>query len=350
MVEKKKHHALHTSESDSSLIAVMSMTMSMSIMSASTNNSSSGDEEIEKNLQQVVTQEEPECWALREARDSIISWKSNKETNSAQDSVKNKKFLCGCSRFRAVCSSRFFNMGRNCGLILFLILTPVLLLLLLCNGIGTGPRSISLGVVNHEVSSFSKCDEYLSWTSGNDGNGGNLIKQGCDMRHLSCKYLDHIPKESSIKLVGENIVQFFMHGLCTVFFYSFFSVQKEYDSESNAQRGIELGEVWGFLSFPQDFSDAIVHRIMGGGGGIGMNDELLTSSFITYQLDTTNKPISGYLREKLSDIYDDLMTSMLDNCGFNAKLGSRPVKPMKPFYGSNDTQLVEYIGPGCLVG
>lgn len=62
-----------------------------------------------------------------------------------------------------------------------------------------------------------------------------------------------------------------------------------------------MGEVVGYLSFPSEYSDNLVRRTFGGGGAV--STDILTNSFITYQLDMSSKLIGGFVKQTLFDTY-----------------------------------------------
>lgn len=95
------------------------------------------------------------------------------------------------NRIRGLILKNMYVMWRNIFLVLFMIITPSLMVLLICNGIGNDPKPVSLGVVNLE-SNFSNCESYTQWRHDNLGVGE---EEGCDLEFLSCKFLDRIPKD-----------------------------------------------------------------------------------------------------------------------------------------------------------
>ena len=101
-----------------------------------------------------------------------------------------------------------------------------------------------VGVINHEIGEYGIC-------SG---------PAGCTTVNLSCRYLDAIPR-SSVHLVP-------------------------FHSEEEAIHEIEQGNLWGYLSFPHNFSIALVDRELNGKTADNIS---IYESRIQIQMDMSSK-------------------------------------------------------------
>lgn len=104
---------------------------------------------------------------------------------------------------------------------LFIIGLPVAQIVLFCISIGKDPIGLKLAVVNHELNnSMQPC-----LPPGT----------GCNWSLLSCRYLQHLQKKT-IQLLP-------------------------YNSDEEARNAVVKGWTWGAITFPSNYSEALMARI-----------------------------------------------------------------------------------------
>lgn len=106
---------------------------------------------------------------------------------------------------------------------LFIIGLPVAQIVIFCISIGKNPVGLNLAIVNHELNnSMQPC----------------VPSTGCDWSQLSCRYLQHLQKRK-VKFLP-----------C--------------DDENGARHAVEKGWAWAVITFPANYSAALMTRIEDG--------------------------------------------------------------------------------------
>lgn len=85
-----------------------------------------------------------------------------------------------------------FKFEIFCSLVLFMILTPSLMTILICNGLGNDPKPLTIGVVNPEGNATT-CQQFGEWKLTEE--------DGCDLEYLSCKFLQERPKDVIVLVI-----------------------------------------------------------------------------------------------------------------------------------------------------
>lgn len=102
----------------------------------------------------------------------------------------------------------------------FIIGLPVIQIILFCISIGKDPIGLKVAIVNNELkNSTDMCIPTI----------------GCDTSQLSCRFLDHLKNRSLIFL--------------------------PYETEQEAEYAVQRGWAWGVVSFPANYSEALITRI-----------------------------------------------------------------------------------------
>lgn len=102
----------------------------------------------------------------------------------------------------------------------FIIGLPVIQIVLFCISIGKDPIGLKVAIVNNELkNSTDMCIPTI----------------GCDTSQLSCRFLDHLKNRSLIFL--------------------------PYETEQEAKYAVQRGWAWGVISFPANYSEALITRI-----------------------------------------------------------------------------------------
>lgn len=133
----------------------------------------------------------------------------------------NFTMLLNPQHMKALIWKNFLWMWRNVGMMLFIIGLPVLQIIIFCLSIGKDPVNLGIGVVNFELmnSSYDTCVPTI----------------GCDKQMFSCRYLAHLQKRK-------------------VAFKNFTTVDE-------ARHAIEKGDTWASITFPTNYTDALISRI-----------------------------------------------------------------------------------------
>lgn len=105
-------------------------------------------------------------------------------------------------------------------MMLFIIALPVAQIVIFCLSIGKNPVGLKIAIVNNELnSSMQPC----------------IPSTGCDWSLLSCRYLQYLEKKT-INLLP-------------------------YDNDEEADNAVRNGWAWGAITFPSNYSDALMARI-----------------------------------------------------------------------------------------
>ncbi|OXA49340.1 ABC transporter G family member 20 [Folsomia candida] len=188
-------------------------------------------------------------------------------------------------RIKALVTKNYMVMTRNLMLLVFMMFTPALQVFVMCLAIGNDPKPMWMGVVNHEMN-YTPCS--TTWLRDRGSIGG------CDVKKLSCKFLMEVPKD-------------------TIYL-------RDYETNELASDAVRSGEIWGFLSFPENFSENVYERA-----------------------------ISFYIKKELYDAFERFLKGMLINCGFYKELAESPIRYLDGVYGTDDTGFKEFIAPGILL-
>lgn len=151
-------------------------------------------------------------------------------------------------KMKALLIKNVLRMWRNIGVMFFIFVLPVMQVILFCLAIGRDPTGLKLAIVNHEAnftnSSYQHCP----------------IAKGCSFTSLSCRYLRDLNNETI--------------------------VQEYYPDTESAIEAVRLGNAWGALYFTENFTDALVARMV---LGRDADEETLDQSEIRVWLDMSSK-------------------------------------------------------------
>lgn len=133
-------------------------------------------------------------------------------------------------------------------IMLFIIALPVAQIILFCLSIGKNPVGLKIAIVNNELnSSMQPC----------------IPTTGCDWSLLSCRYLQHLQKKT-INL-------------------------SPYNNDEEARYAVKKGWVWGAITFPLNYSDALMARIDYGRNAEDWDVEFAEMKVV---LDMSSKPLN----------------------------------------------------------
>ncbi|KAF4533241.1 hypothetical protein B566_EDAN005156 [Ephemera danica] len=177
--------------------------------------------------------------------------------------------------------------------------------ILFCLAIGRDPTGLRLAIVNHEL---------------NETHRECIPADGCNYKDLGCRYLQHL---NNISIV-----------------------QEFYQDTDSAIQAVKRGEAWGTLYITENFTDALVARIV---LGREADEETLEQSEIHVWLDMSNQQIGLMLNRDLQLAYRDFAQNLLQACDANPKLADVPIQFKEPIYGSNDPSFTDFVAPGVIL-
>ncbi|XP_043266202.1 ABC transporter G family member 20 isoform X1 [Colletes gigas] len=213
--------------------------------------------------------------------------------------------ISSTGKMKALLQKNFLRMWRNVGVMLFIFALPVMQVILFCLAIGRDPTGLKLAIVNHEM--FYE-------------NMSCPISKDCDFTHLSCRYLKFLDNETMIKVY--------------------------YPDPDTAMDAVRKGDAWGTLYFTENFTDALVARMV---LGRDANDETLEQSEIRVWLDMSNQQIGLMLARNLQYSYRDFAKDLLSACDQNTKLADVPIQFKDPVYGTNEPSFTDFVAPGVIL-
>lgn len=155
-----------------------------------------------------------------------------------------------------------------------------------CLTIGNDPTDLRVGVVNMDAN----CANYTLNLNCERGEDDPPIQ------FLSCHYLDLLPNKT-LSLVN-------------------------FDDEATALKEVQKGDLWGYISFPENYSQAIFDRILSGGDP---TNETLENSLISFEMDMTSKQIAETIRTEFFFTYQKYIMSLFKLCDFDPKVGKIPL-------------------------
>lgn len=206
---------------------------------------------------------------------------------------------------KALLQKNFLRMWRNVGVMLFIFALPVMQVILFCLAIGRDPTGLHLAIVNHE----------MNWTTK-----ACPVRTNCSFENLGCRYLSTLPKETII--------------------------QDHYPDPESAINAVRVGDAWGALYFTENFTDALVARMV---LGRDADEETLDQSEIRVWLDMSNQQIGLMLNRDLQLSYRDFAQDLLSSCNQNPKIADIPIQFKEPIYGSNDPSFTDFVAPGVIL-
>lgn len=212
--------------------------------------------------------------------------------------------VAALNRLRALIIKNFICMCRNIGFMLFIFVLPAIQVILFCLAIGREPLGMRFGVINNEINDTGVCTGPV----------------GCTSVNLSCRYLDSIPKDT-VHLVP-------------------------FELEEDAIREIELGQLWGYMSFPYNFSIALMDRELNGNAADNIS---IYESRIRIQMDMSNQQIAFSLQRILLESFSKFSRKLLSDCDYDPVLGDLPLHFDEPIYGHDHPSFMEFMAPGIVL-
>lgn len=182
----------------------------------------------------------------------------------------------------------------------------------MCLALGNDPKPMKFGIVNHELDhfGFSNCVDLLAAPKN----------ESCHLIGLSCTYLTFLP---------DDVVH-----------------QRFYDTEDEARYAVQRGKIWGFMSFPAEFSAAYYTKVA---SSALADEEVLNGSSIALEMDETSKQIAGTLKKQFGDSFKDFTKALLRECDHPERLAELPLQVVDPIYGNDDTDTREFMSCGIMI-
>lgn len=206
---------------------------------------------------------------------------------------------------KALIWKNFLWMWRNVGIMLFIIGLPVAQIILFCLSIGKDPVGLQIGIVNNELnSSMQPC----------------IPTTGCNWSLLSCRYLQYLEKKNINLLPFEN--------------------------DNEAKNAVTNGWTWGAITFPSNYSDALMARI-----DYGRNAEKWDIEFAEMKivLDMSNQQIGQLLQRDLLYAFQDFSKELTVACNYSEKVTKIPINFETPVYGPLDPIFMDFAAPGVIL-
>ncbi|KAK0093638.1 hypothetical protein PV326_013045 [Microctonus aethiopoides] len=218
----------------------------------------------------------------------------------------NFTMLLNPQHMKALIWKNFLWMWRNVGMMLFIIGLPVLQIIIFCLSIGKDPVNLGIGVVNFELmnSSYDTCVPTI----------------GCDKQMFSCRYLAHLQKRK-------------------VAFKNFTTVDE-------ARHAIEKGDTWASITFPTNYTDALISRIE-----LGKDVDEWTAEYadMIVAMDMSNQQIGHLLQRDILYSYQNFARDVTVACNYSAKLTAIPLDFKQPIYGPREPNFTDFAAPGIIL-
>lgn len=194
-----------------------------------------------------------------------------------------------------------------------MFLFPILQCTCFYLAIGDNPKSLSIGIVNDELSDYRTCFNKSLITTTVDGDE-------CYFNKISCRYLSKIPPE--------------------------LADQVYFDSVEEAYAEARHAHIIGYIHFAENYTESVadIHE-----KGQKIDDGTIETAAILIRLDNSNQQVSYFVERKLREIYGDFSKELMTDCQRPEKLGTLPVRFEKPIYGSFDAEFKQYAAPGVVM-
>lgn len=164
-------------------------------------------------------------------------------------------------------------------------------------GIGGNPIGLKLGVINYELSDYTRCSNYLLQNASYlDVNGDCVYNE-----KTSCRFLHEIRND-------EDAIKVF------------------YDSYEDAYADAKRAEINGIVLLSPNFTDVMLNPYD--------QKNAMTKTGITVQVDQSNFHISSFLNYRLYLAYQRFNKKLYKNCELNEKITETPLNFENTFFGS----------------
>ncbi|CAL8138000.1 unnamed protein product [Orchesella dallaii] len=201
-------------------------------------------------------------------------------------------------------------ISRNYLFLSFLICVPAIQACLFCLAVGNDPKPLPFGVVNEDVNITHPC-----LPTGED-------EGVCLIENLSCQYIDKIP-------IDHISLSF-------------------YPSAKEAKESLLMGRIWGYMMFPQNYSQNFFLRATS--GSQFFDNETFAGSNIIFEMDATSKQITATLIKVFGDTYKSFSQHLLRGCGYDERLADVPMQFLPPVYGDYSAGFRDFLAPSLVLG
>lgn len=195
----------------------------------------------------------------------------------------------------ALVIKNMLKLWRNLGYLGFQFLLPSIQIILFCLAIGRDPKDLHVAVVN------------LEGVHNDSLNFGQMF-----LEMLDTSVIKKIP----------------------------------YNSTSLGLDAVRIGEAWGVIEIPQNFSQDLISRVY---QGPAATDSVIDGSILKISLDTTNQQIAYALREKVLRAFQQFSIAQMNATGSNPKLGQIPIQFEDTIYGPREPNFTEFMAPGIIL-
>ncbi|XP_071625773.1 ABC transporter G family member 23 [Temnothorax longispinosus] len=222
-----------------------------------------------------------------------------------EEGDSSKHTMLNPMHMKALIWKNFLWMWRNVGIMFFIIALPVAQIVLFCISIGKDPVGLKLAIVNNEL---------------NNSTQPCTFGTGCDWSLLSCRYLQHLQKKT---------IQFL-----------------PYDSDEEATNAVTRGWAWGAITFPSNYSEALMARIDYGRDAAEWDINFAEMKIV---MDMSNQQIGQLLQRDLLYAFQDFAKEVTVACNYSEKLTSIPINFKQPIYGPMNPNFTDFAAPGIIL-
>ncbi|CAL8072595.1 unnamed protein product [Orchesella dallaii] len=213
-------------------------------------------------------------------------------------------------RLEALVKKNLFLLVRNIPMLLLIISVPTVGILSTIVADANDPTDVNFGVVNAELNDSTTCEEMSSLWNGT-----------CGIDFMSCKFMSHI---SAPKFHVIN-----------------------YQSLDEAEKGVRRGDIWGFVSIPQDFSWEFHQRAM---GGVDIDVADFNKSDIIVRMDESSTIVARELKYTLYKAFQNYVRDLLRDCGRDTKAAEHSLQFKEPIFGVEDESFRDFLIPSNFIG
>lgn len=143
----------------------------------------------------------------------------------------------------------------------------------------------------------------------------------CTPNQWSCKFLETFEKSDATNLIS-------------------------YPDEASALVDVASGKLWGYISFPANFSKQLFERQL---ASLNPENDTIAGSSISLKIDYSSQTVAALLQRILLETFHTFSGQILKECGFDERAADLPLTFEDPVFGQKDTNYREYLAPSMLL-
>ena len=207
------------------------------------------------------------------------------------------------SKISALITMNFIKIKRNPSFVFLMIVLPILEISVFCNTVGLEPKNLDLGVINEENCTL------------------NPNTEECELENISCRILDQLHKNVIFKI-------------------------HQYWNETEISQDLQVGLIYGYLKFPQNFSSALTRRIS---DGLEIEPNILNQSLVQIHLDTSSYPLTVSITNALFNEVLTFLKNFMGICEMPEYLVSLPYTLEDPVTKIDTADFQTFMAPGIMI-